>query len=399
MPRSVTTQVGSLSLRTCPQCGNTYLSNAFYRRSDGRLEYCHGPGTAGCHRRYWAGRAAKRRVELGQRFGLELEFIGSREGLAARLKRDVGLRVRVEDYNHVTRRSWKITTDGSLRPPDGWDAGELVSPPLKFSRDTLKRIDHITHSAAQVARVNSSCGLHVHCEVVGYSRADVLAVARSWLNVQGLVKELVPPARRTNRYACDLNLATIRHLEARGLEFHEVNRYQNLNLCSFPQYGTIEFRLHHGTLDGEEITSWVGFCQAFVRAGKLKVIDATSLVDLIGLLTQHGLETDAAQKLLKRASSWEAATKGSASEVAQAVAAADRIEAETLASISPPRPVFRPGGLVQHPLPLPGFTITRYEPVLGDAFIAECDAFIAECDAAMLRNAVRLADNDSSSLA
>ena len=46
------------------------------------------------------------------------------------------------------------------------------------------------------------------------------------------------------------------------------NRYLKLNLEAFGRYGTVEFRQHSGTLNGEKAEAWIGLLVALVNSAK-----------------------------------------------------------------------------------------------------------------------------------
>jgi hypothetical protein len=52
------------------------------------------------------------------------------------------------------------------------------------------------------------------------------------------------------------------------------SRYMKLNCQSYEIHGTVEFRQHQGTTDGEKIVAWVVFTQMLVEravAGKIRM--------------------------------------------------------------------------------------------------------------------------------
>jgi hypothetical protein len=52
-------------------------------------------------------------------------------------------------------------------------------------------------------------------------------------------------------------------IKAMSERFFNMDRHCKLNLISFDQHGTVEFRHHHGTVDPTAIKNWVMFCIQF----------------------------------------------------------------------------------------------------------------------------------------
>lgn len=101
-----------------------------------------------------------------RRFGVEIEAFGLDRNTVARILEDHGIPCVAERYNHDTRDYWKVITDSSIRPSgSGQREGfELVSPPLSQADgiEQVKKVLVIIREAG--ARVNASCGIHVHVD-------------------------------------------------------------------------------------------------------------------------------------------------------------------------------------------------------------------------------------------
>jgi hypothetical protein len=91
--------------------------------------------------------------------------------------------------------------------------------------------------------VNKSCGMHVHLDCRGKAENEVWALAKkvdAWLYA---LRELVPESRRDNQY-CKFGIS-------------RTDRYRAVNFMSFREHGTLEVRLHSGTVDYTKIISWI----------------------------------------------------------------------------------------------------------------------------------------------
>ena len=69
-------------------------------------------------------------------------------------------------------------------------------------------------------------------------------------------------------------------------------RYKTVNLACFSRYGTIEFRQHQGTHNGEKIVSWIKFVVALLDASVREVVQAYSRESLRNLLIGLRLDSE-----------------------------------------------------------------------------------------------------------
>ena len=239
-----------------------------------QLSMCKRPKQA----RTAAARAADAIERLTTRkFGIELEVVANktRRQVCNRLLA-AGVQCYVGYWDSPIRGAWKIGTDNSVSPSlqqgnRGYEyAMEIVSPPLKGDRG-LAEVKKVTDALNGIATANRSCGMHVHVDVAGITVNQLRNICTAWLNNEGAVNRLLPHSRRHNRYCLD-NGAYVsrRHLrEAVTLEDLKLemqgSRYYKLNLRAMDRHGTVEFRYHHGTADGEKVTRQIQFCLAFVE--------------------------------------------------------------------------------------------------------------------------------------
>lgn len=220
-------------------------------------------------------------------FGVELEFImpdGMTMDRVARLITDGGVPCRYEGYNHSNRGSWKVVSDGSLNSHRG---AEVVSPVLQGENGfaQLRKVcDALT--AARV-RISRRCGLHVHVgatnEGVGFFRNLV----KTYAGAEQLLDTVMAPSRRgsNNQYAQPVrfNSFTANAIDqannlnqvASAIGQHSGSgnarsngRYCKINLQSFWQHGTVEFRHHQGTVEKMKVENWTRLCLRMCVAAK-----------------------------------------------------------------------------------------------------------------------------------
>ena len=101
---------------------------------------------------------------FNRNFGVEIEAYNCTRDRLARELTAAGIRVEVEGYNHTDHTDhWKLVTDSSLH---GNNTFELVSPILHGEQglEELEKVCWVLDLCN--AKVNDSCGLHVHMDPV-----------------------------------------------------------------------------------------------------------------------------------------------------------------------------------------------------------------------------------------
>jgi hypothetical protein len=208
------------------------------------------------------------------------------------------------DYVAFAKR-WNagITSDGSIRNDPGTHECEHVTSPARGNAfvTQIKETCEILHK--QGAQVNKTCGLHVHVDARDYDTGNILAFARLYSRVEKTMYAMVARARRTNDFskawgpaladvhttsegrcsAMDVDEPLTKREKALdiatyGSESHaqscklgrrkDSSRYHGLNFNALACHGTIEFRLHHGTVNHTKIAMWAAVCSALVEYAK-----------------------------------------------------------------------------------------------------------------------------------
>lgn len=129
-------------------------------------------------------------------FGVEIECYNVTRGSLIVKGEQKGLSVRSEHYNHVDNNHYyKIVGDSSI---SGNDANEVVSPILKGKKglNSLKSMcDALNESDA---RVNRSCGLHVHIGAEKMSNEHYVRIVRNYQKLEAAIDSVMPESRRGN---------------------------------------------------------------------------------------------------------------------------------------------------------------------------------------------------------
>jgi hypothetical protein len=197
-------------------------------------------------------------------FGVEIEItrLVSQDAIAMALQA-AGIAAAVEGYNHVTKRHWKVVTDGSC----GY---EVVSPILSGEKG-IAELRKVCETLTRIGcKVNKHCGLHVHLGAEFLGVARVRNFVKRYMANEANLDAIQPRARRgsKNRFCLPISETMRTHLidnchvidDMVGLQ---TTRYCKVNLQSYRKYNTIEIRHHAGTTNATRIENWVRFLIGF----------------------------------------------------------------------------------------------------------------------------------------
>jgi len=224
-------------------------------------------------------------MNLDRRFGVELEFDSNGLGSngVVRILRDAFDKRGLQRWHFRDRLDY----DGSelelktpiLRGSDGFTK-------LKVVMDTLS--DHGCYAT-------SADGMHVHHDAPEFVNNinNCIKLVKSWKRNRHLIYRFVSPDRFESDYygksnenvywACpEWSDEEIRKMEE-DMAIPHWNRH-DINLCSLPYKGSIELRLHQGTLDFDEAASWIQFGQKFIDR----------------VLAHNMMDSETPEKLLKK---------------------------------------------------------------------------------------------------
>ena len=181
-------------------------------------------------------------------------------------------------YTHQNeRKMFKFVTDTSVNAGD--DNIECVSPVLggnKTGYATLRKACKILSD--KNAKVNSSCGYHVHIGAANLTEEQYVNVFINYQKCEKVIDTFMQKDRRaSNAYYCrslkGLDFSHCRTREDVQMVFGHgtINswrgsaRYYKVNAMAYVGHKTIEFRHHGGTTNAEKVENWVKFCMALVE--------------------------------------------------------------------------------------------------------------------------------------
>lgn len=141
----------------------------------------------------------------------------------------------------------EISGDGSIEHKHNEEGTEFkVCVRRDEVREVLPKIMETLKTMG--ARVNKSCGLHVHLDQRNNEEPD--KAFQRLVRSLGLLYTVVPESRRRNKY-CKRN----RHADFAAATRGE--RYKAINASAFSRHRTIEVRLFGGTLESTKIINWI----------------------------------------------------------------------------------------------------------------------------------------------
>ena len=222
---------------------------------------------------------------MDRTFGIEIEAFGLTMQQAAAVIQAAGVPCNPRRYDHVTGTTWKVVSDGSINCLDG-SGFEVVSPILRGANGLAQVRLVMDALKAAGAKVNKSCGLHVHVGAEDFTVRQFKNLAKNYLFFEDFFDMIMPRSRRgsSNEYIKSIRakFGGYDHAAARcGMmkmdqcktveqvilalngAYHQ-DRYYKLNLTAFNRHRTVEFRQHAGTIEADKAINWISLVMGFV---------------------------------------------------------------------------------------------------------------------------------------
>ena len=196
-----------------------------------------------------------------RRFGVEIECVGASRAAIIRECGQRGLAIFSESYNHCDGGNHKIVSDASIRGENG---NEVVTRPLSELEELRTILDALK---AAGARVNKSCGLHVHIDAADLYIGQAVNIINNYYYLRHLINCSLPASRTNNRYCQVKNYTELVGRDNWYLTLDAFvdavrDRYVAVNIRAYKRHGTIEFRQHQGSLNFAKIKNWILFLQS-----------------------------------------------------------------------------------------------------------------------------------------
>lgn len=191
-----------------------------------------------------------------RRFGVEIEC--DMDGLGVTQTADLLVRHGFQ-LKHKNVPGWSVGQDGS--------EVEVRTPPLSGPEglDQLRQVMELLVDNG--GDTTGEDGLHVHHDAPEFvdDFGAIIRLAKSWRANQDLICQMVHPERvNSDNEFCPLwTDDDIEELEHSSYVGNWVRHA--LNIASLVEHGTIEIRLHEGTLNYEDAEAWILFGQQFIE--------------------------------------------------------------------------------------------------------------------------------------
>jgi len=254
---------------------------------------------------------------LTRSFGVEIEFVGATMYTVARaIEEALGYSVTIGNYHdqqNAHRRGgiaygrWTCEYDGSVTSRGR--GGEVVSPVL-HGREGLDELKTVMQAMRNVgARVSVRTGMHVHVDARDLTGEQIGRLIAAYADRQMAFDQFVSPSRqsvRRNYYCQPLSTwekdAIVDSFKATKTAPAGQNRYRTVNCTSYGRIGTIEFRQHHGTLNGSKAVAWIETLLALTNAVLATEDESlpTTATEMVDALEPFGLTRVAARQMKGR---------------------------------------------------------------------------------------------------
>lgn len=159
----------------------------------------------------------------------------------------------------------QVVSDGSLEDENDYFSCEIkVLTKLSDMSNLIQLCNWLNDNEA---KVNTSCGLHIHLDVRKYDNEDRITIVNRFKSSLKFLSKMVPKSRVQGSHAnnyCKNEISPIN-------TGNRSDRYYAVNASDFDKHGTIEIRLHSGTVNLTKIAKW---CQI------LSTIKNSDMLDL-----------------------------------------------------------------------------------------------------------------------
>jgi hypothetical protein len=198
---------------------------------------------------------------------------------------NIGIELELENWCHdrgIDGSLWTEDRDGSLRN----NGVELISKVLsgyKVIAALRQFAKHVAENQEPVA--NERCSFHLHLDVLDLTLQEFINLTYIAGAVEPLMMSLCQEHRQCSSFALPLSkaprvLTTLRdgvhnwsydhwrNLHDWGCLSLDDYKYGAMNFASVGIHGTVEFRMHHGTFDVQEIRDWIQLCVMYKEWAK-----------------------------------------------------------------------------------------------------------------------------------
>jgi Putative amidoligase enzyme len=253
-------------------------------------------------------------------FGVELEVNNNlpRRDIKKAIQQvsDIPVRIASGWDQSIGNQYWHIKTDATCGIDDNSEGWEIASYKCSGFEDIIHLGVVADSIRATNAKVNRSCGLHVHVEVADFSVNQIGILLAWWLKIERVIFHSIPLHRSQNAFCMPMrNSVAIASWDTmpspfrvwsmfrpESVEVHEnEDRHRAVNLVNYltslydPEYKrvTVEFRFPDGTLNPSDVKNWPRLLVQFVESVKRRVMPSNfDICDVPNTLSILGLHHD-----------------------------------------------------------------------------------------------------------
>ena len=228
------------------------------------------------------------------KFGIEIEVAGiSRKTMANAVAGLFHTRSNYEGGSYdcytvtIEDKKWEFKSDASIETVNNVYKGcEIISPPL-YTKDLAVLRKIIRCAKANGAKAHKSCGIHVHIDGANFKQAELIFLLHNYLNLEDCLYKIlgITASSRLDRYAKKFprsfrnrvlqltpsnrfpmpRLKELWYTElgssvSSSSSHYNSTRYHGLNLHSYFNHGTVEFRLFNASLNCSKIQAYIMLC-------------------------------------------------------------------------------------------------------------------------------------------
>lgn len=201
----------------------------------------------------------------------------------------VGIEVEYEGSNRPSNLThWNVVSEGSV-------AGyELVLNQPKRTHLLFAAINELSTISFRDSAFSERTSVHVHIDIRDLTFTQFLSFLTLCVMFERVLYKYVAPHRSGNHFCWSftdapgileriIKLANASEENVANILRNAFNvnstKYSGINLSSVNSYGSLEFRMHHGTADTKEIIRWVNILLSLKSYAKREEVTPQSILE------------------------------------------------------------------------------------------------------------------------
>ncbi len=216
-----------------------------------------------------------------------------------KIKNYMGVELEISNFDPAfegaltdTLNKWKANCggDGSIEPyGPNQNSFEIKTAPARGVAFINQLTDICGVLAKGKAKANESCGMHVHIDARSFTPDDLIKVAAVWPKVESKFWTKTYSDRQDSGYCeswgkiihndhsdYDENLfraGSLMSMYEQVRDCVQGDRMMSLNFTALGEHGTLENRMHHGTVSFRKILAWASLNDKFFNKVRAMTVD------------------------------------------------------------------------------------------------------------------------------